>query len=355
MKRFYTSNSGMNKGTLYQLRCLINRRNVSGRVKEEMNQIQDFLRSVMKVHVLCEFFGNKTQVLAANLSQMDFNFIIQWWKMEVLEWKAWHNSRSVCDALFVVRACTPQRVKREQRDRWSQRLRNGFADWHSYGRGAVKEGDGDRLVRFWRFMQLYCSATGHLKYAFECFNFVAQISSTLTAQEAYRTKWCWFANTKGTAAHNLSGDLLMEHWNKSMKTHLCGVGANQDCQSHFFTAAHLLSIWQHNCWHAPSHAASLKKVFWKRWANSSWLTDLLHGEKVFSSSRSHSHFPNFKINLFTKINQKTFVERVQKNIKRYSRTYDLKQKYVAESEIFEIAEAKIEGRHRACRKSFIDS
>ena len=232
MKRFYTSNSGMNKGTLYQLRCLINRRNVSGRVKEEMNQIQDFLRSVMKVHVLCEFFGNKTQVLAANLSQMDFNFIIQWWKMEVLEWKAWHNSRSVCDALFVVRACTPQRVKREQRDRWSQRLRNGFADWHSYGRGAVKEGDGDRLVRFWRFMQLYCSATGHLKYAFECFNFVAQISSTLTAQEAYRTKWCWFANTKGTAAHNLSGDLLMEHWNKSMKTHLCGVGANQDWASH---------------------------------------------------------------------------------------------------------------------------
>ena len=335
MKRFYNSHSGMNKGTLYQLRCSINRKNVSGKVKEEMNQIQDFLRSVMKAHVLCavlQFFGMEQKhsqpschkwppYLSSNDEKWQFlsgklGLIVDEYVMPCLSFKLLRQGSKVVEGDegvkgYAMALLTDTLMAEELID-------------------AVKEGDGDRLVRFWRFMQLYCSATGHTKYAFECFNFIAQISSTLTAREAHRLKWCRFANTRGTAGHNISGDLLMEHWNRTLKTHLCSVGANI-CSKTIVKTARAISALQHICTAYESTTAGMHQVTKNHSTKSSerdeqTLLDLLHTEKVFSSSnRSHSHFPLFKINLFTKINQKTFVERIGKNIKRYSRTQDLKK------------------------------
>ena len=51
---------------------------------------------------------------------------------------------------------------------------------------ASKEGDGDGLVRCWKFLMLHFKANGHTKYAVEAFNLQAQIYATLSPQMSHR-------------------------------------------------------------------------------------------------------------------------------------------------------------------------
>lgn len=48
-KRLYKTKSGMERGTLYQLRNLINRRNVIKKVKSDMNACEDFLSLLLVI------------------------------------------------------------------------------------------------------------------------------------------------------------------------------------------------------------------------------------------------------------------------------------------------------------------
>ncbi len=90
----------------------------------------------------------------------------------------------------------------------------------------VHEGDGERMMTLWKFLLLYFRATGHLNYALESVNLVAQTQALLSAREAFRVKWCRFVNTRGQPGTNVSCDLAMKHWNRAFKTHLSSTGAN---------------------------------------------------------------------------------------------------------------------------------
>lgn len=51
-KRLYSTSSGMERGTLYQLRNLINRRNVTKEVKSNVNANEDFLEVTVKGYII---------------------------------------------------------------------------------------------------------------------------------------------------------------------------------------------------------------------------------------------------------------------------------------------------------------
>ena len=51
-KRLYDTKSGMERGTLYQLRNLINRRNVKKRVKSDVNATEDFIEIVVTGYII---------------------------------------------------------------------------------------------------------------------------------------------------------------------------------------------------------------------------------------------------------------------------------------------------------------
>lgn len=42
-------------------------------------------------------------------------------------------------------------------------------------RDAIHEGDGQRIMRCWKFMLLYFFSSGHNKYALEAFNLLANV------------------------------------------------------------------------------------------------------------------------------------------------------------------------------------
>lgn len=51
-KPLYKTKSGMERGTMYQLRNLINRRNVVKKVKNDMNACEDFFDLIVTGHVI---------------------------------------------------------------------------------------------------------------------------------------------------------------------------------------------------------------------------------------------------------------------------------------------------------------
>ena len=58
-------------------------------------------------------------------------------------------------------------------------------------RDAISEGDGDRIVRTWKFMLPYLKVDGKgsTKYALKGFHFLSQIQSLLSERDAHRLIW----------------------------------------------------------------------------------------------------------------------------------------------------------------------
>ena len=82
---------------------------------------------------------------------------------------------------------------------------------------ATKEGDGDRLIRCWKFFMLHFKANGRPKYAVEAFNLPAQINATLTPQMSHMLVYNRTCNFQGGEGSNISLDLHNEHINRAFK------------------------------------------------------------------------------------------------------------------------------------------
>ena len=93
-------------------------------------------------------------------------------------------------------------------------------------RDAIREGDGPRVIRCWKFMLLHWRHAKHTKYSLEALHLLAAINATATARIAHELIWCRFINTRGVPGGNMPVDLYMEHLNRTLKDYLKGLGAN---------------------------------------------------------------------------------------------------------------------------------
>ena len=90
----------------------------------------------------------------------------------------------------------------------------------------VKEGDGERLLRCWKFMMLIFKAYNHTKYSFAALHMQISIKALLTPRQAQSFIWNRTVNTKGGIGKNISMDLRLEHMNKLLKDLLRCLGVN---------------------------------------------------------------------------------------------------------------------------------
>ncbi len=91
---------------------------------------------------------------------------------------------------------------------------------------AVKEEDGQRIVRCWKFLMLIFKAHGHPKYALAAFQMQANILASLSPQEAHQLIWNRTVNNKGGRGNNISLDLKLEQINNFTKELLKNLGSN---------------------------------------------------------------------------------------------------------------------------------
>lgn len=94
-------------------------------------------------------------------------------------------------------------------------------------RDAVKEGDGDCVMRVWKYLLLLFKASKRTNYSIEALTFLAQYYVILPQSLAEQLKWSRFVNVHGTVGHNISCDLHVEHLNRETKTAIKCRGANK--------------------------------------------------------------------------------------------------------------------------------
>ncbi len=91
---------------------------------------------------------------------------------------------------------------------------------------AVKEGDGDRIMRCWKMFLLYYKAYGHHKYAIASFLLQSNVMAIFTEAQAQQIVWNRTVNRKGGRGRNISCDLRLEQINRLSKELLHNLGVN---------------------------------------------------------------------------------------------------------------------------------
>lgn len=92
---------------------------------------------------------------------------------------------------------------------------------------AVREGDGSRIMRCWRYLFLVFKENGRSNYSTEAFTLLAQHTFLLSPRQSQQLMQSRFVNVHGKPGRNISCDLHMEHLNRLLKTCISTLGANK--------------------------------------------------------------------------------------------------------------------------------
>ena len=92
---------------------------------------------------------------------------------------------------------------------------------------SIREGDGERLLRCWRYMLPIFTNAGRRNYAIEAFRLLYQHEYQLTQRQATQLLYSRFVNVQGLPGHNVASDLHMEHLNAICKGCVKDLGANK--------------------------------------------------------------------------------------------------------------------------------
>ena len=82
---------------------------------------------------------------------------------------------------------------------------------------AWREGDGERLLRCWKFLLLHFKGNGRTKYAVEAVRLISQTSALLSPRKAHQLIWNRTCNPKGGHGNNIPLDLQNEFMNRLFK------------------------------------------------------------------------------------------------------------------------------------------
>ena len=90
---------------------------------------------------------------------------------------------------------------------------------------AIQEGDGERIIRCWKFLLLHFKADGKgsTKYALEGLYLILQVHALLSPRQAYRLIWNRTVHGKDA---NIPLDLDLEHDNRMAKEAIKKLGRN---------------------------------------------------------------------------------------------------------------------------------
>lgn len=91
---------------------------------------------------------------------------------------------------------------------------------------AIREGDGGRVLRCWRYLLPMFVSSRRKNYALESLNLL-QHDFTLPPRQAAELIWSRFVNIRGQQGTNIANDLQMEHLNHLVKTAIQGLRANK--------------------------------------------------------------------------------------------------------------------------------
>lgn len=212
-----------------QLQTLINRTNLKSSPKANMNAAEDFMEVVTTGHVITaamKFFdmctmesipqhlqkvketkgkGKKQKVFLDTVQEMIKEHVL----IGQIESSTCHTVDNNADKVltYAREILTLGLLLAEFKD-------------------AVKEGDGPRVIRCWKFLLPIFRAARRKNYAIQAFTLLAKRYVLLSPRLQQQLVWSRFVNVQGIPGGNIEMDLHMEHLNRITKSALGNQGSN---------------------------------------------------------------------------------------------------------------------------------
>ena len=223
------SSSAGEHGTMYQLRNLLARTNVNENPQKDFNACDDFFQLIITSHIL-----------AASLEFLKMESLIDTPSEDVISDSPniWMNSAEdrvkilteVCDGIidkFISFDFNEDvKVHRDKVYDYGKQLLSLGCFYLEYA-DAIKEGDGHRILRCWKYLLPIFKSSGHTNYSIEAMNMLCQCELKLTPRQSAELLWNRFVNVHGLPGRNISSDLHQEHLNRVCKDAVRGLGTNQ--------------------------------------------------------------------------------------------------------------------------------
>ena len=199
-----TSKSVMDKGTMCQLKNLINR-SVPSDPSDNVKAAEDFLLLLIHAHVLAA--ARLLYSLSGTTSASDLakSVVATYIRLPQLD--------------ATTTSAIPDGVHAYALDLLSLGLLwLGLYD-------SIKEGDGDRLILHWKLLLVVFKGANRPNYGKEAVKLL-QHKHIFSERKRMQLTWSRFVNTHGTIGHNVPCDLHMEHLNRRIKAVLRNLGSN---------------------------------------------------------------------------------------------------------------------------------
>lgn len=91
---------------------------------------------------------------------------------------------------------------------------------------AIREGDGERIIRCWRYFLPLFKCLDRTNYSIEAFNLLFEYEYALTERMKQELVWECTINVHGKPGRNVPMDLHMEHINRHCKQCMGTLGSN---------------------------------------------------------------------------------------------------------------------------------
>ena len=206
----------MEKGTLFQLRNVINRRNVSSKPKADVNAAEDFLEIAVIGYVISSTMSYLQMSSLEDVPDKDIipeeAIMDDSTKAAILQFISSHLVDRYVNLATTFKD-TPINVTTGVQTVGEESSKGTAYDYTckvlSHGllflnfKDSVREGDGDRTLLMWKYFMLIFKAMGHRNYAAESFTLLSQYHITLPDNIAKQLKWSRFVNVHGYQAITL--------------------------------------------------------------------------------------------------------------------------------------------------------
>ena len=188
--------------------------------------------------------------------------------------------------------------------------------WHGFN-DAIREGDGDRVLTYWKFFAIVFKVTRHHNYFKESVILQLQYHFLLPKRQAEQLKWSRFVNTKGRTGCNVPCDLHLEHLNRRLKDMIIGLHSSDNAMDR---AARSIDIVHQICetlaQDSSTESAKHNRASFVK--ECKLMCDELVEQKIFEEQnvRSHPSFKNMK-SLLQRCPKKQLLTYITAKLKKY--------------------------------------
>ena len=218
---------------MYQLRNVIGRNNVVTVPLDDFNACDDFFKLIITSHILTAAMTLlKMSSLGDQPKHSDITDGVDTWMQTDTERKA--ILKAVCTD-FINKFTTIEFNKEytcpaDNVYAYAKQVLSLGCIYLEYS-DAIREGDGDRVLRCFKYLLPMFITSGRKNYSIEFFHTIANHSFVLSPRLSEELLWSRFINVHGIHGHNIPIDLHMEHLNRLVKESIRDLGANKTQRS----------------------------------------------------------------------------------------------------------------------------